>query len=141
MPHKAAKQECTMAQIIPITDFLDPAGRLLGMDGTVLAAFILGIPANEIVMPIALMAYAADGSMAELSLSATRELLIANGWDAMTAVSVIIFSLCHFPCSTTLLTVKRETGKLRYAILAAIIPTALGVLLCTALNFAVGFFV
>lgn len=123
-----------------VTDFLDPAGRLLGMDGTVLAAFILGIPANEIVMPIALMAYAADGSMAELSLAATRELLIANGWNAMTAVSVIIFSLCHFPCSTTLLTVKRETGKLRYAILAAIIPTALGVILCALLNFAVGIF-
>ena len=124
-----------------ITAFLDPIGRFLGMDGTILAAFILGLPANEIVIPIALMAYAAEGSLAELSIGATRDILLANGWTAMTAVSVIVFSLCHFPCSTTLITIKRETGKLRYAILAAIIPTALGVLLCAALNFAVGFFV
>jgi ferrous iron transport protein B len=124
-----------------VVNFIDPIGRFLGMDGTILAAFVLGLPANEIVLPIALMTYAAEGSMCELSASAMREILVANGWDVWTAASVILFSLCHFPCATTLLTIKRETGKLRYAILAAIIPTALGVLLCAALNFAVGFFV
>ena len=113
---------------------LDPIGRLLGMDGTVLSAFILGLPANEIVLPIALMAYAGDGSMSEISIGAARDILVANGWNTMTAVSVMIFSLCHFPCSTTLLTIRRETGKLRYAILAAVLPTVLGVLLCIAVN-------
>ncbi len=123
-----------------ITSALDPIGRFLGMDGTVLAAFILGIPANEIVIPIALMAYAAEGSLTEMSVAATRELLIANGWSIWTAVSVIIFSLCHFPCATTLLTIKRETGKLRYAVLAFLLPTALGVTLCALINLLVGAF-
>ena len=113
---------------------LDPIGRLLGMDGTILSAFILGLPANEIVLPIALMAYAGDGSMSEISIGAARDILVANGWNTMTAVSVMIFSLCHFPCSTTLLTIRRETGKLRYAVLAAILPTVLGAILCAVLN-------
>ncbi len=120
-----------------VTELLDPVGKFLGMDGVILAAFILGLPANEIVMPISLMIYAAEGSMAELSLTATRELLVANGWTVWTAVSVIIFSLCHFPCSTTLITIKRETGSLGYAALAFVLPTVLGVMLCAALNFAV----
>jgi len=124
-----------------ITDFLDPFGRLLGMDGTMIAAFILGIPANEIVIPIALMAYAAEGSLAELSVGAARELLLANGWSAWTAASVIIFSLCHWPCSTTLITVKRETGSRLYAALAFIIPTAVGVILCAALNLVANIFI
>lgn len=123
-----------------ITSALDPLGRFLGMDGTILAAFILGLPANEIVIPVALMAYAAEGSLAELSIGATRDILLANGWTALTAVSVIVFSLCHFPCSTTLITIKRETGKLRYAVLAAIIPTAMGVILCAIINFVAGAF-
>ena len=118
-----------------ITNALDPIGRFLGMDGTILSAFILGIPANEIVIPIALMAYAAEGSLSELSGGAVRELLMANGWSVWTAVSVIIFSLCHFPCATTLVTIKRETGKLRYAVLAFVLPTALGVVLCALINF------
>ena len=120
-----------------ITDALDPVGVFLGMDGTILAAFILGIPANEIVIPIALMAYAAEGSLTELSLEATRTLLIDNGWTVWTAVSTMLFSLCHFPCATTLITIKRETGKLRYAMLAAVLPTLLGILLCSALNFVI----
>ena len=117
-----------------ITAFLDPIGRFLGMDGTILAAFILGLPANEIVIPIALMAYAAEGGLVETTVGATAEILTANGWTAMTAVSVIVFSLCHFPCSTTLITIKRETGKLRYALLAALLPTAMGVTLCAIIN-------
>ncbi len=123
-----------------ITSALDPLGRFLGMDGTILAAFILGLPANEIVIPVALMAYAAEGSLAELSIGATSDILLANGWTALTAVSVIVFSLCHFPCSTTLITIKRETGKLRYAVLAAIIPTVMGVILCALINFVAGAF-
>ena len=117
-----------------IISALEPIGRALGMDGTILSAFVLGLPANEIVMPIALMSYAEVGSIGEITVGAAREILIANGWNAWRAVSVIIFSLCHFPCSTTLITIKRETGKLRYAILAAVLPTVIGILLCIAIN-------
>lgn len=123
-----------------ITAFLDPIGRFLGMDGTILAAFILGLPANEIVIPIALMTYAAEGGLVETTVGATAETLTANGWTAMTAVSVIVFSLCHFPCSTTLITIKRETGKLRYALLAALLPTAMGATLCAIINLVAGAF-
>ena len=124
-----------------ITSTLDPVGRFLGMDGTILAAFILGLPANEIVIPIALMSYAAEGGLVEASTGAMAEMLHANGWSVTTAVSVIIFSLCHFPCSTTLITIKRETGKLRYAILAAILPTLMGAILCALINLVAGFLI
>ena len=124
-----------------ITSTLDPIGRFLGMDGTILAAFILGLPANEIVIPIALMSYAAEGGLVEASTGAMAEMLHANGWSAATAVCVIVFSLCHFPCSTTLITIKRETGKLRYAILAAILPTLMGAILCALINLVAGFLI
>ena len=124
-----------------ITSTLDPIGRFLGMDGTILAAFILGLPANEIVIPIALMSYAAEGGLVEASTGAMAEMLHANGWSVTTAVCVIVFSLCHFPCSTTLITIKRETGKLRYAILAAILPTLMGAILCALINLVAGFLI
>ena len=124
-----------------ITTALDPVGRVLGMDGTILAAFILGLPANEIVIPIALMSYAAEGGLVEASTGAMAEMLHANGWSVTTAVCVIVFSLCHFPCSTTLITIKRETGKLRYTILAAILPTLMGAILCALINLVAGFLI
>ncbi len=121
--------------------FLDPFARLLGMDGVILTAFILGFPANEIVIPIILMAYLSVGSPVEIaSLAEMRELLVANGWTWATAVSVLIFMLLHWPCSTTLLTVKKETGSIRWTLLAALIPTVLGVLLCMLFTAAVSIF-
>lgn len=120
------------------TDFLDPVGRALGMDGVILAAFILGFPANEIVIPIMLMAYMSSGTLYEYSsLAELRELLVANGWNMMTAVSVMIFSLMHWPCSTTLLTVKKETHSLKWTALAFLVPTVCGAALCFILNLAV----
>ena len=114
-------------------DFLDPFARLLGMDGVILMAFILGFPANEIVIPIIIMTYMAEGSLTELAgLETMRALLTAHGWTAGTAVSVILFSLFHWPCSTTLLTVKKETGSLFWTLLAALIPTVVGILACMA---------
>ncbi|MBO5294281.1 MAG: ferrous iron transport protein B [Clostridia bacterium] len=111
--------------------FLDPFAHVLGLDGVILLAFILALPANEIVLPLILMTYLANGTLTELpSLVATRELLIANGWTWATAVCVLLFFLFHWPCSTTILTVKKETGSLKWAALAALIPTALGILLC-----------
>ena len=123
------------------SNFLDPFARLLGMDGVILMAFLLGFPANEIVLPIIIMAYLSQGSLTEFeSLLEMKALFVANGWSWTTAVSVLIFFLFHWPCSTTLLTVKKETGSLKWTCLAALIPTALGVLACLAFNAAVRLF-
>ncbi|MBQ8174313.1 MAG: ferrous iron transport protein B [Clostridia bacterium] len=111
--------------------FLDPLGSLLGMDGVILLAFILGLPANEIVLPLAVMLYTAAGSPVEPeSVGEMHALLVANGWTVTTALCTAVFFLFHWPCSTTLLSVKRETGKWRYAAVAAVLPTLLGALLC-----------
>jgi len=114
---------------------LEPLGRLMGMDGAILLAFILGLPANEIVLPIVLMIYTAGGSLGEVGSSAALgEILVANGWDGGRAACVLIFTLFHWPCSTTLLTVKRETGSAAMAAMAALLPTVVGVLLCIVVN-------
>jgi len=111
--------------------FLDPPARLMGLDGVILLAFLLGFPANEIVMPIVLMAYLAQGTLLEPgSLMDMKELLVAHGWTWMTAGSVMLFSLMHWPCSTTLLTIYKESKSLRWTALAALLPTAAGVLCC-----------
>ncbi len=121
--------------------FLDPFASLLGMDGIILIAFILGFPANEIVIPIILMGYLSTGGLTELSgLSQMREVLVANGWTAATAVSVLLFFLFHWPCSTTLATVKKETGSWRWTLLAAILPTVIGMLVCALWTAAVRIF-
>ncbi len=112
------------------TEFLDPFAQLLGLDGVILMAFILGLPANEIVVPIIIMAYTAQGSITELDLASMQQLFIQNGWTWVTAVCVILFSLMHWPCSTTILTVKKETGGWKWAALSAILPTAAGMISC-----------
>ena len=120
-------------------DALDPVGRLLGMDGAILLAFILGLPANEIVLPVAVMIYTAQGGLAPLGgLSSLRDVLAANGWTHVTAACVMIFSLLHWPCSTTLLTIKKESGGMRWAVLAAALPTAFGAALCVLVNLLFG---
>ena len=111
--------------------FLDPFARVFGMDGVILLAFILGFPANEIVIPIIVMAYRAGGVLSDYgSLSELGALLTANGWTHTTAICVLIFFLFHWPCSTTLLTVKKETGSLGWTALAALLPTLIGLSLC-----------
>lgn len=113
---------------------LDPFARALGLDGVILLAFILGFPANEIVIPIIIMAYTSQGSMAGMTdLFALKALLTQNGWTWLTAACTMLFSLLHWPCSTTLLTVKKETGSLKWAALAAALPTIAGMLICFAL--------
>ncbi|WP_138264576.1 ferrous iron transport protein B [[Clostridium] hylemonae] len=114
-----------------LSDFLDPFARLLGLDGVILLAFILGFPANEIVVPIMIMAYTAQGSLLELdSLSEMHRLFVDNGWTWVTAVCTMLFSLMHWPCSTTLLTIRKETGGLKWTAAAFLIPTVTGMLLC-----------
>lgn len=111
--------------------FLDPFARLFGLDGVILLAFILGLPANEIVVPIIIMTYLSAGSLTEMNdLSALRELLTENGWTWITAVSVMLFSLMHWPCSTTCLTIRKETGSWKWTIAAFLIPTVFGLLAC-----------
>lgn len=113
------------------TGFLDPFGRLLGMDGTILMAFLLGFPANEIVIPIILMSYLSTGTLQDTgSLEALRKLLVSNGWTWTTALCTMLFSLFHWPCSTTCLTIARETRSIQWTVLAVAIPTALGICLC-----------
>lgn len=113
--------------------FLDPFAKLLGLDGVILIAFILGFPANEIVIPIIVMAYMANGSLVDMSgVAQMKQLFIDNGWTWITAVSVVLFSLMHWPCSTTLLTIKKETGSLKWTALAFLVPTLAGMLICFA---------
>ena len=114
-----------------ISAFLDPFARLMGLDGIILAAFILGFPANEIVLPIILMAYSASGTLPELGSTAEiGSALTANGWTKATAVCFILFSLMHFPCSTTLITIRKETGSLKYTLISAILPAVMGIVVC-----------
>ncbi|RGB68697.1 ferrous iron transport protein B [Provencibacterium massiliense] len=119
--------------------FLDPFAQLLGMDGVILLAFILGLPANEIVVPIIIMSYMATGHMIEMeNLSALRALLVDHGWTWVTACCVMLFSLVHFPCATTMLTIKKETGSLKWTALGFLIPTVLGMMICAAFNLIFG---
>ena len=114
---------------------LNPAGLLLGLDGAILLGFLLGLPANEIVLPVILMIYTASGSLSEpTSAAELGQILKSAGWTAWTAGAVMLFSLFHWPCSTTLLTVKKETGRWKWVILAALLPTACGVLCCLLLR-------
>lgn len=114
-----------------VAGFLDPFARAIGLDGFILMAFILGIPANEIVLPILLMSYLSTGSMIEYeSIESLREVLIAQGWTYLTALNVMLFSLLHWPCATTLLTIKKETGSLRWTLIGAALPTSIAILVC-----------
>lgn len=116
-------------------DFLNPFAELLGFDGIVLLAFILGLPANEIVFPIIIMAYMASGSILEFeSLTELRTLLVANGWTLTTAVSVMLFSLMHWPCATTLMTIKKETKSVKWTLVSLVLPTVIGMGTCFVFN-------
>ena len=118
-----------------ITGFLDPLGQLMGLDGVILTAFLLGWPANEIVMPVMLMAYLAQGSLVDMGeLTGVGALLEAQGWTMTTAVCTLLFTLFHWPCSTTCLTIWRESKSLKWTLVAVAVPTLLGVGLCIAVN-------
>ncbi len=117
------------------TEALDPLGRFMGLDGVILGAFILGFPANEIVLPIILMAYLQTGTLVEMEHTAGLAALLASqGWTAVTPVCLMIFCLFHWPCSTTCLTIRKETGSLKWTAAAVLLPTVTGVLLCASVN-------
>ncbi len=118
-----------------IAHFLNPLGILMGLDGFILLAFILGLPANEIVLPILIMSYLSTGSMIELdSLDSLKNLLINNGWTWVTGLNFMLFSLLHFPCGTTLLTIKNETNSTKWAIFTALLTTSIAILVTIIVN-------
>ena len=114
-----------------IANFLEPFARLLGLDGYIIVAFILGFPANEIVLPIILMSYMSGGTLINLEDTfAIKEILIQNGWTLLTGINVMLFSLLHFPCSTTLMTIKKETKSWKWTLFAFALPTICGIIVC-----------
>lgn len=123
-----------------IVNFLDPFARLMGLDGYILTGFILGIPANEIVLPIILMCYLQGKALINIEDTfAIGEILRQNGWTILTAINVMIFTILHFPCATTLLTIKKETGKMRWVVLSFLIPTVFGIIICMLTNLIFNF--
>ena len=118
-----------------VANFLDPLGKIMGLDGYILTAFLLGLPANEIVLPLILMSYLANGELINIeNIESIGEILISNGWTMLTAINVMIFSLLHFPCSTTLISIKKETGSLKWTFLAFLIPLICGMIICMFTN-------
>lgn len=118
--------------LVILSNFLNPIGRIIGLDGEILLAFILGIPANEIVIPILLMIYSSSTNLSDYSMNDLNNLLLQHNWSILTAICFIIFTVCHFPCGTTILTIKKETNSIMWTTLAIIIPTIVGFILCLA---------
>ncbi len=118
-----------------ISNFFDPFAKLMGLDGYILTAFLLGLPANEIVLPIILMCYTGAGSLVDMSsLQSLVDILSANGWTIVTAINVMLFSLLHFPCTTTLLTIKNETKSWKWTAASFLIPIVIGIVMCMMVN-------
>ena len=114
-----------------VANFLDPFAKLMGLDGYILTAFILGLPANEIVLPIILMSYLQKGILVDLEdTHQIGQILLQNGWTMLTAINVMIFTLLHFPCSTTLITIKKEAGSWKWTAISFLLPTVCGIVLC-----------
>ena len=125
-----------------VANFLNPFAKILGLDGYILTAFIFGIPANEIVLPIILMCYLGGNSLVNMEDSfAIGQILIQNGWNILTAINVMIFTCMHFPCATTLLTIKKETGSLKWTALSFLLPTICGIVICLFTTFVYNIFV
>ena len=119
-----------------VANFFDPFAKLMGLDGYILTAFILGIPANEIVFPIILMCYLKSNVLMEISDPfALGEILKQNGWTILTAINTMLFTIFHFPCATTLLTIKKETGSKKWTFIAFLIPTIIGIIVCMISTF------
>lgn len=119
-----------------IAGALDPIGSFIGLDGVMLLAFILGFPANEIVIPIALMAYLSTGEITDYSsLESLKQIFVDNGWTVTTALCTCMFSMFHFPCSTALITIWKETKSVKWTLMSILTPLLCGVILCALINF------
>lgn len=117
------------------SNFLEPFGKLIGMDGMILMGFLLGFPASEIIIPIILMGYTKTGALVDYeSYAVLKQIFIDNGWTIVTAICVMLFTLFHFPCSTTCLTIKKETGSWKWTLLGFLLPTIIGIIICFAVS-------
>lgn len=114
--------------------WLDPVAQLVGMNGAILLAFVLGSPANELVLPIMLMILTAGSSFAPENSSAMAQVLTQYGWTWKESLCTIVFFLFHWPCTTTLLTIRKETKSRKWTLLSILLPTAFGLILCAAVN-------
>ena len=114
-----------------VSVLLDPFGQLLGMNGVILLGFLCALPANELLIPVILMVLSGSGSLAG---AGGGELLLRAGWTWQTAVCTMVFTLFHWPCSTTLITIYKETRSAAKTAAAVLLPTAVGMLLCAMLN-------
>lgn len=124
-----------------LNGFFDPFAKLIGLDGVIFLAFVLGFSANEIVVPIAIMTYTATKNLVRFEdLDFIKDVFLANGWTLKTAVCTMIFSLMHWPCSTTLITIKKETESWKYTLLSVLIPTVTGMVLCFFVNIVMSLF-
>ena len=124
-----------------VANFLNPLAQLMGLDGYILTAFILGIPANEIVLPIILMCYLQGTSLVNMEDTfAIGEILRQNGWTILTAINIMLFTVLHFPCATTLLTIKKETGSWKWSFISFLLPTVCGIILCMLTTLIYNFF-
>ncbi|MCY6957446.1 ferrous iron transport protein B [Clostridium brassicae] len=120
-----------MSIITHASTFLDPLAKLIGLDGFILMAFILGLPANEIVLPVLIMSYLSTGCLTDFqSIESLKQILISHGWTSLTALNTMLFSLLHWPCSTTLWTIKKETGSVKWTLLSMAIPTFVAFVVC-----------
>ena len=118
-----------------ISNFLDPFAKIMGLDGYILTAFIFGMPANEIVMPIMLMCYLRGTFLTDFSdYSSIGQILMQNNWTLLTAINTMIFTVLHFPCTTTLLTIKKETSSIKWTALSFVLPTLCGIIICMFTN-------
>lgn len=118
-----------------ITAFLDPVARVFGIDGVILLAFILGFPANELVMPLIVMGYLSSGTIASgVDFASFRALLLQNGWTVQTALCTLVLTVAHAPCSTTCLTILRETRSAKWTLAAVLIPAGIGLALCILIH-------
>nr|WP_317358124.1 ferrous iron transport protein B [uncultured Tyzzerella sp.] len=127
--------------LLYVTDFLNPIGNIMGLDGVILMAFILGFPANEIVFPIIIMSYLGGNTLMEIdNINQLKELLLLNGWSLNTAICMVIFCIFHWPCSTTCLTIYKETKSKKWTFLSFIIPTLVGATMCIIINLFFKFF-
>ena len=124
-----------------IVQLLEPLGVIMGLDGAILTAFLLGLPANEIVLPILLMCYSASGSLIVAKGAALQSALTAAGWTGITALCMGIFCICHFPCFTALATIRKESGNGKLIALSALLPTVAGIILCMLIHWIAKIFV
>ena len=119
---------------IRLIHFIDPLSRLLGLDGVILSSFILGLPANEIVMPLIMMGYMNSNNIIDISdINVIKNILLVNGWNIKIAICSILFCLIHYPCGTTLLTIKSEVG-FKWMVFSIIIPLLTIAILLVIIN-------